>query len=182
MPLKVWNGSGFVTAQNTKVWDGSNWLESCPHVWDGTKWIDCLSSIDLSTIDSTYTLLYQNDQPDVGFGQGHLQYFFDPNNGTHQVTEQTSISSQTTLASDNWVTPVVSKCISNYEIRATGSNINTGDSLNTWYDLATSGLLIWGVLANQPDEFFGTLNIQLRRKGTTTVISEANISLNVSGL
>jgi hypothetical protein len=46
MPLKVWNGSSWVTALAVKVWNGSSWVAaSAGKVWNGSSWVQFFSSL-----------------------------------------------------------------------------------------------------------------------------------------
>lgn len=54
MPLKVWNGSSYVTASGLKVWNGSSWVAaSNGYVWNGSAWVPFFSSF--SPVTYTFT-------------------------------------------------------------------------------------------------------------------------------
>lgn len=53
MPLKVWNGSSFLTATGLKVWNGSSWISGTGRVWNGSSWIEFFSPVTFSPAGGT---------------------------------------------------------------------------------------------------------------------------------
>lgn len=49
MPLKVWNGSSFITANDAKVWNGSTWKAPVSgRVWNGSSWVVFLNQVNIN--------------------------------------------------------------------------------------------------------------------------------------
>ena len=49
MPLKVWNGSSWVSSTGLKVWNGSSWASAVAgKVWNGSSWVQFFSSLAAS--------------------------------------------------------------------------------------------------------------------------------------
>lgn len=55
MPLKVWDGSSWVTASRMKVWNGSTWADlSFGKVWNGSVWTTFYTGLQATINAATY--------------------------------------------------------------------------------------------------------------------------------
>ena len=53
MPLKVWNGSSWISATGLKVWNGSSWISGTGRVWNGSSWIEFFSPVTFTPAGGT---------------------------------------------------------------------------------------------------------------------------------
>lgn len=68
MPLRVWNGSSWVTAKTLRVWTGSAWDPADGgSVWNGSSWVDFLY-LDIQTV--TVGLFTSKTGAQYGYNSG----------------------------------------------------------------------------------------------------------------
>lgn len=106
MPLKVWNGSSWVTSSAVKVWNGSSWVAvQNGKVWNGSSWVSFYSAAPVVVLQnynaSTYDIQLYRIRPSDDFGQVRINLL---SNGTATYTYEDSSTPTTNFLSYSWLT------------------------------------------------------------------------------
>lgn len=136
MPLRVWNGSSWVTAKSGRVWNGSSWVRAkSAKVWNGSSWVNFLSSVNITNLE----LLASGS----GFGEalGIAGYTLF-NNGSAQGYENTGFLQEYPI-SGQWF---VGGAISDFSVKATivserlgiGGGTGYTGTFGSWLALTTT--------------------------------------------
>ncbi len=151
MPLKVYNGSSWVSASGLKVYNGSSWVSATNgNVWDGSSWVPFFNSV----LD-TFTLTA---------GIGSLE-----------VVKGNPIVSYGYLSSDypnfsGGVSPAGS--LDNYTFAPTNSTIVA----LTYFSGDFSSQLEFWVEGEHPNSGWNTITVYHNYTGTTTVLNRTDFA------
>lgn len=184
MPLRVWNGSAFVTAKSARVWNGSSWVNvKSSKVWNGSSWVNFLSSVDVENI-------IQSENA-IGFesASASLTYYIN-SDGTVRVVSLTSeggTSFENTVYSSSWLLGGVAADISVRAVLLSSSGETPFGTFGQWESLSSSNYG-WGTQASATTNFGTVTNtsaVEFRIElaytaDTSTVIDSAVIDFDVT--
>lgn len=183
MPLKVWNGSSFIEAKDSRVWNGSTWQSPVTvRVWNGSSWVVFLNQVNTNNHDidinvgSTFN----------GSASGSMTY---GSNGTVTAEESRlneGFDSSATLDGNALVgSEIISGewlkngTASNFQIRVTRAGSTgtlSGATFGTWTTM--TGDVTMSVSADQT--FLSeTFTVQFRDVTTSTVLDTCTINIQV---
>lgn len=168
MPLKVWNGSSWVTSTGMKVWNGSAWTDaSAGYTWNGSSWVQFFSA-------GAVSITNQNAQnfslAGIG-GTATARYRLYSNGQAYR----TNISGSIISISGEWL---VAGAASDFEVYATVSGsggVFTGPT-GSWVSLGTDRE--W-TLSGTNSYVARSLDVQIRLASSGTVLDSATISFTV---
>lgn len=168
MPLKVWNGSSWVTSTGIKVWNGSAWTDaSAGYTWNGSSWVQFFSA-------GAVSITNQNAQnfSRAGLGGTATARYRLYSNGQ---AYRTNLSGSIVSISGEWL---VAGAASDFEVYASwsGSPIGVTGPTGSWVSLGTDRE--WTMSATNT-YYTATLNVQIRLASTSTVIDTATIDFEV---
>lgn len=187
MPLKVWNGSSWVSASTARVWNGSSWVNStAAHVWNGSSWVKffppaptvSLGNHDLAIDDYNFDSLanirfiINSDGSAYGDGSGSL------GGTTNFYIDLTSYTPAETFI-ETWLDSGSAGDVSVY-VTKTGSSLQAGSSaLNSYLPLSTTRY--WAISAASNlglQQQACTLSISLvETSNTSNVLDTATVTL-----
>lgn len=174
MPLKPWNGTAFVEANELRVWNGSAWAQSqTARVWDGSSWVIFHRGGSANfTTDSFVTSGISDDATSPG-EQAEVVYRIN-SDGFVYVDEQYSGLVQY----EQWSTPA--GFASNFEVRATLNSGNAIGDYGSWLDLATTRTWRLVIVENGFDQQESSqVSFEVRKKGSTTNLDTWTITFSV---
>lgn len=195
MPLKIWNGSSWVSA-TPKVWNGSVWTGAkTGRVWNGSAWVTFFPTLGFS--------------PNVSFQADDSQ--FNPTAATSTASFNLNSNGSTTIVGNiansgpsQWCDPTFSGVGDNYEAQVVVSTLtNTGTSsaayhsytilgTNIAYNQATPYTSAWTALSSarttsataysdssHPGEISSISGtVYVRQVGTTTPVVSVSFSVS----
>jgi hypothetical protein len=156
MPLKVWNGSSWVTSTGIRVWNGSAWVTvQNGRVWNGSSWVSFFSglSVNLQNYNpSTYDIELVRINALADSAQVRINLL---SNGTATYDYEDNLTSTTNFLSYSWLTSgSASDAYAFMDTPSSGgfavgsSATNTSLQLNTSRSWAVNVTTSGGVLAD----------------------------------
>ena len=155
MPLKVWDGAAWTTANRLKVWDGASWVDSkYGKVWNGSSWVEFFNGYSATLIANTYTRLASPSSLQIN-SDG---YVYAANGGVQQFIQQYQ-----------WRTGIAPS--SDYEVKAdfVAGNTPGGSSLGTWISLGSNAQ--WNITAIAGQFRYFEVNVSIRVAATAVVLA-----------
>lgn len=130
MPLKVYNGSSWISATGLKVYDGSSWVSATNgKVWDGSSWVTFFNPVQVNVTDQYYFAGnggYESAYAETIYGLSELGSAF------YEITGDTSTGIQTIpgewLVSGNGALVSVKATILSQSIGSESALIGTFDT------------------------------------------------------
>lgn len=165
MPLKVWNGSSWVTSSAVKVWNGSLWINCISgRVWNGSSWVEFFTSYAAQLVDSTYT---RTGASPASFQVNSDGYIY----GSVGPTQLAGPDYQ-------WRTGIGTS--SDYQVYATyvgGSGSPGGSALNTWLTLSSSAQ--WNVTAVSGAYRYAIIDVSIRLAAAPNTVLAGPASITI---
>ena len=181
MPLKVWNGSSFVTANDAKVWNGSTWKAPVSgRVWNGSSWVVFLNQVNINDHNVTVAVGGTFN----GYASASLTYKLNGTVVANEFRLNEGLDSYAALDGASFVSDaeVTGEWLRNgnasdFQIRITKAGVNgmiSGASFGTWTTM--SGDVIISVDAEQ-SYASDTFTVQFRDVTTSTQFDSCTITL-----
>lgn len=175
MPLKPWNGSAYVEANELKVWNGSSWVTSqTGRVWNGSSWVIFHRGGSANfTTDTFFTSGLSDDQSIPG-EYATVQYQINPDGYVYVDEQYSGLTSY-----EQWCTPA--GFASNFEVRATlDTGTMSGGTFGSWLDLSTNHEWTKTIGENGANQNEGAaVSFEVRKKGYTTILDTWTITFYV---
>jgi hypothetical protein len=197
MPLKVWNGSSWVSASTARVWNGSSWVSAAAaHVWNGSSWIqffpDGTPNISNKT-SAAYGLAYDSGSADasiIHYFYFDKTYFIDVSSSG--FPDNSSYTTGDTGTQTDWLSGGTTSDFSmKYTYTGNAPLVQIGAtnfaSTNTWYVMADNAGTAASFILNSVQSGVGsagessavTISIA-RTSDTSTVLDTALLSMTTS--
>lgn len=172
MPLKPYNGTSFVEANELKVWNGSSWVtSSTARVWNGSSWVIFHRGGAANFTTASYITSGLSDSQSGPSEFANVKYQINTDGYVYVDENYSGLN-----ASEQWSTPA--GFASNFEVFATLSSGTSGGTFGSWLDLATTRTwekIIYENGANQNES--AVISFQVRKKNSDTVLDTWTITL-----
>ena len=175
MPLKPWNGSSFVEANEVKVWNGSSWVTApTARVWNGSSWVIFHRGGAANFTTASYLTSGLSDDQSAPGEFANVKYQINADGYVYVDQGYSGL-----VQGEQWSTPT--SLANNFEVRATlNSGTTQTGTYGTWLYLATTRTwekIIYENGANQNQA--ANVSFEVRKKGSTTNLDTWNITFTV---
>lgn len=184
MPLKPYNGTSFVEANELKVWNGSSWVtSSTARVWNGSSWVIFHRGGAANFTGGTFITGGLSDSQSSPGDYANVKYQINADGYVYVDQQYGGLNSY-----EQWCTPA--GFASNFEVYATLDYSSTngvadspyvaGGTFGSWLDLSTTHnweKIIYENGANQNAQ--AQITFQVRKKNSTTVLDTWTIIMAV---
>lgn len=184
MPLKVWNGSSWLTGSALKVWNGSSWTAAkTGKVWNGSSWITFFSGTTVNITNQTLTASATNYES----ASAEAQYIL-LNTGVAQYSRIEDSIQTTDNITGEWLSTGTASDISvKFTVLSWSGNYpNSSTTFGTWTSLSADQYIsVWaGAVSSSgtvTQNSYGLIKVDLAfTSDTSTILDTANIEFSVT--